>query len=68
MLLSFGPIAVRIAGSVETAVENVKEPAAVDQHGANRIGASGGDGQRVDGVELAGVVIDFVAADNAVRH
>ena len=52
--------------AVDAAVEDIKEAAAGEQHGAHRVGAAGRYGQAVDGIQLAGIVIDLEAADDAV--
>ena len=66
VLAGVGGGANRAARGVDAAVEDIKETAAGDQHGPDRVGAAGGDRQAVYVIQLAGVVIDVKAADDAV--
>ena len=51
---------------VLAAVQDIKEAAAGEKDRPARIGAAGANGQPIDGGQLARVVIDLEAADDAV--
>ena len=58
--------AVGAAFGIDAPVQHINKPSAGQQNGAAGIGASGGDRQSVDGDQVARIVIDLEAADNAV--